>query len=76
MKAGHNKLMQNIKDSYKTAALAVNISTSMTNRTDRTKQHQTSNRNTSTYPGMRKLNDKYEELYQLHTSRNRHYSGN
>ena len=37
-KASHNKLMQNIKNSYKTAALAVNIATSMTTRTDRTKQ--------------------------------------
>ena len=50
MKASHNKLMQNIKDSYKTAALAVNIATSMTNHTDCTKQHQKSNRNTSMYP--------------------------
>ena len=31
MKASHNKLMQNIKDSYKTATLAVNIATSMRN---------------------------------------------
>ena len=37
-KASRKKLMQNIKNSYKTAALAVNIATSMTNRTDRTKQ--------------------------------------
>ena len=51
-KASHNKLMQNIKNSYKTvAALAVNIATSTKNHTDHTKQQQTSNRNTSTYPG-------------------------
>ena len=37
-KASHNKLMQNIKDSYKTAALAVNIVTSTTNHADRTDQ--------------------------------------
>ena len=68
--------MQNIKDSYKTAALAVNIATSMMNHTDRTKQHQTSNRNTSTYPDTRKLNEGYDDLHQLHTSRAHHNSGN
>ena len=52
MKASRNRLMQNIKDSYKTAALVVNIVTSTTNRTDSTKQQQTSNRNPSTHPGM------------------------
>ena len=60
-KASHNKLIQNIKDSYKTAALAVNIVTSMTNGTDRTKQQQTSNRNTSTYTGTQKFNDGYDK---------------
>ena len=75
-KASCNKLIQNIKDSYATAALAVNIATSMTNNTDHTKQQQTSNRNTSTYTGTRKFNDGYDELYQLHTSRTHHNSGN
>ena len=37
-KANCNKLMQNIKNSYKTAALVVNIATSMMNHTGRTKQ--------------------------------------
>ena len=36
MKASRNKLMQNIKDSFKTVALVVNIVTSMRNHTDRT----------------------------------------
>ena len=76
MKASCNKLMQNIKDSYKTAALVVNIVTSMRNCTDHTEHHETFNRNDSTYPGTRKLNDKYNKLYQSHTSRTHHYSGN
>ena len=75
-KTSHNRLMQNIKDSYKTAALAVNIVTSMMNHTDCTKQPQISNRNTSTYPGTRKLNDEYDELYQMHASSTNHTSGN
>ena len=65
-KASCNKLMQNIKDCYKTAALAVNIVTSMMNRTDCTKQQQKSNRNTSTYPGTQKLKDGYDELPVAH----------
>ena len=36
MKASRNKLMQNIKDSYKTVALEVNIVTNTWNLTDRT----------------------------------------
>ena len=52
MKASRNKLMQNIKDSYKAATLAVNIATSMINCTDHTEQHETFNGNDSTYPGM------------------------
>ena len=75
-KISHNRLMQNIKDSYKTAALAVNIATSTTNCTDRTKQPQISNTNISTYPGTRKLNDGYDELYQSHTSRAHQNIGN
>ena len=65
-KANHNKLMQNMKDSYKTARLAVNIVTSMRNHTDHTEQHETFNRNDSTYPGTGKLNDKYGKLYPPH----------
>ena len=76
MKAGSNKLVQNIKDSYKTAALAITIVTSTMNGTNCTKQHQASNRNTSTYPGMQKLNDKYDELYQSHTFGTHHNNCN
>ena len=39
MEASRNKLIQNIKDSYKTATLVVSIVTSTRNHTDRTEQH-------------------------------------
>ena len=68
-KASHNKFLQNIKENYKTAALVIAIATSTTDRTDRMKQPQTTNRNAQNSPGMRKLNDEYKELYQSHTSR-------
>ena len=48
MKAGRNKLMQNIKDSYRTAALAVNIMTSTMNRTSHTHPGPTTTVETST----------------------------
>ena len=76
MKASCNKLMQNIKDSYKTAALAVNIATSMRNRTDCTEQHETFNRNDPTYPGMGKPNDEYDEVHPSYSHRTQHYSSN
>ena len=64
-----NKLFQNIKKSYKTTALAVNIAISTTDRTSCMNQHHTTNRNTQKSPGMQKLNDEYDGLYQSHTSR-------
>ena len=76
MKAGCNKLLQNIKDSYKTAALAITIATSTTDRTNRMKQPQTPNRNAQISPGTRKLNDEYDGSYQSHTSRTYHNNGN
>ena len=75
MKASHNKLMQNINDSYKTAALVVNIVTSTRNHTDRTEQHETFNRNDPTYPGMQKPNEEYDEVHLSYTHRTHHYSG-
>ena len=50
-KISRNKLFQNIKKSYKTAVLAVNIATNMTDRTSRMNQPQTTNRNTQKTPG-------------------------
>ena len=74
MKASCNKLMQNIKDSYKTEALAVNIATSMRNRTDHTEQHETFNRNDPTYPGTLKPNDEYDIVQTSYTHRTHHHS--
>ena len=68
-KASHNKLLQNIKDSYKTAALEITIATSMMNRTSCSKQPNTTNRTAQNPPSTQKLNDEYDRLYQSHTSR-------
>ena len=64
-----NKLFQNIKKSYKTAVLVVNIVTSATDRTSHMNHPHTTNRNTQKTPGTRKINDKYDGSYQSHTAR-------
>ena len=51
-KISHDKLFQNIKKSYKTAVLAVNLVTSTMGRTSRMKQPCTTNGNTQKSPGM------------------------
>ena len=45
-KASRNKLLQNIKDSYKTATLAITIVTNATDRMNYSKKPPTTNRNT------------------------------
>ena len=50
-KASHNELLQNIKDSYKTAMLVVAIVTNMTDRTNLNKRAHTSNGNMQKHPG-------------------------
>ena len=62
--ASHNKLFQNIKDFHRTTMLVITIVTNTTNRTNRSGQNS---------PGMRKLNDKYDESYQSLTSRTHSY---
>ena len=62
-KTNHNRLLQNIKDSYETATLVIIIVTSTIYCTNRNKQHHTANRNTQNSPGMRKLNNEYDRLY-------------
>ena len=76
MKASRNKFLQNIKENYKTAALAITIVTNTTDCTNRVKQPQTTNRNAQNSSGMRKLNDEYDRSSQSHTSRTHHNSGN
>ena len=46
-----NKLIQDIRKSYKTAVLMINIVTNMMDRTSHRTQHQTVNRNTHNTPG-------------------------
>ena len=57
----HNKLLQNIKDFHRTTMLVITIATNTTNRTNHSKQAQINNRNIQNSPGMRKLNDEYNE---------------
>ena len=68
-KISRNKLIQNIKKSYKTAVLAITIGTDATDHTSHMNQHQTANKSTQNTPGTQKLNDEYDGFYQLHTSR-------
>ena len=51
-KASHNGLFQNIKDSYKTAALAITIATNTKDCTSRSGQTHINNRNMQNYPDM------------------------
>ena len=48
--SSHNKLHRNIKDSYKAAAIAIKIATSMMDRTNRSKQPHTTNGKTKKIP--------------------------
>ena len=68
-KISRNKLSQKIKKSYKTAVLAINIVTNMTDCTSRTNQPQPTNRNTQATPCTQKLNGEYDRTYQSPTSR-------
>ena len=58
-KISHKNSIQNIRKTYKTAALVITLATNMTDHTSHMNQHQTANRNTQNTPGMRKLNDEY-----------------
>ena len=74
--ASHNKLLQNIKDFHRTTMLVITIATNTNNRTNCSGQSQINNRNIQNSPGMRKLNDKYNELYQSLISRTHSYCDN
>ena len=68
-KISRNKLIQNIRESYKTAVLAITIVTRTTDHTSRINQLQTANRNKQKTPGMQKLSDQYDGSYQSCISR-------
>ena len=65
-KVSRNKLLQNIKDSYKTATVAITIVTNAMDHMNCSKKSPSTNRNTQISSDTRKLNDKYGRSYQLH----------
>ena len=75
-KASRNGLFQNMKDSYKTAVLVITIATKMKDHTSRSRHSQKTNRNRQNYPGMRKLNNDYDDSHQSHTSRTHNNNDN
>ena len=75
-KVSRNKLLQNIKDSYKTATLAITIVTNATDRTNPSKKPPTTNRNTQIALDMQRLNDEYGRSYQPHNPNTPHNSDN
>ena len=74
--ASCNKLFQNIKDFHRTTKLAITVATNMTNRTNRSGQARTNNRNIQNSPGRQKLNNEYDESYESPTSRTHSYCDN
>ena len=75
-KASHNKLLQNIKNFYRTTMLVITLATNNNSHTNRNGQIHTVKENTQNYPGTQKLNDEYDYSYQSHTSRTQNNNGN
>ena len=75
-KFSHSKLIQNIRESYKTAVLAITIATRTADRTSHTKQLQTANRNKQKTPGTQKPSNQHDGSYQLCRSRTHNDSYN
>ena len=71
-----NSTIKNIKDCHRAITSAITITTNMTDRTNRRKQARINNKTTGYSPGMRKLNDKYDESYQSLTSMTCNYCDN
>ena len=74
--ASRNKIINNIKDFHRTTMSAITIVTNTTDHTNHKKQVQINNKTTRYSPGTRKLNDEYDESYQLLTSRTYSYCDN
>ena len=68
-KISRNNFHQNIREAYKSTALAITIVTKTTDYTSHMKQHKATNRNTQNTPDMQKLNDEYDKSYQSYTAR-------
>ena len=75
-RASNNKIIKNIKDFHRTLTAAITLTANATNRTNHRKQAQINNKTTRYSPGMRKLNDEYDESYQSLTSRTYSYCNN
>ena len=75
-RASHNKIIKNIKDFHRTLTSAITLATNTTDRTNHKEQVQISNKTTRYSPGTQKLNDEYDESYQLLTSRTNSYCDN
>ena len=76
MEISRNTCTQNIKDFYKTTALAISIATSMTDCTSRNKMSSKNNRNSHNNIDSRKSNDEHDYSYQSHLSRGSDNSNN
>ena len=74
--ASRNKIIKNIKDFHRTVTSAITIATNTTDHTNHKEQVQINNKTTRYSPGMRKLNDEYDKLYQSLTSRTYSYCDN
>ena len=75
-RASDNKIIKNIKDFHRTLTAMKTLATNATDRTNHREQAQINNKTTRYFPGMRKLNDEYDESYQLLTSRTYSYCDN
>ena len=74
--ASRNKVIKNIKDFHRTTMSAITIATNTTDRTNHKRQVQINNKTKRYSPGTRKLNDEYDESYQLLTSRTYNHCNN
>ena len=75
-RASNNKIMKDIKDFHRTLTAMITVVTNMTDHTNHKEQVQINNKTARYPPGMRKLNDKYDESYQSTTSRTNNYCDN
>ena len=74
--ASDHKIIKNIKESHRTLTATKTLATNMTNRRNHREQAQINIESTGYFPGTRKLNNEYDELYQLLTSRTHSYCDN
>ena len=71
-----NNTIKNIKDFHRAIMSVITITTNTTDRTNHRKEARINTKTTGYSPGMRKLNDEYDESYQSLTSRTCSYCDN